>query len=387
MSGQFSIIPCYDSPSSQTPTQQQGRDFAIVAGAQVDTRMSPINIGLDSGAMPPQSGGHVHRASIKSAAREDLGFALSHPNELTFEEPRERRFSVPTGPKDMADAMGTISANGNDEGDGDGNQSFFGSSSTFSFMKHIKRTVEKRSSSLSPQELDFRTPAPSGILGMEHFGWQKKSRDDDGFLEDLEYFILPRRSVADHLIDCYWTWVHSLYPFLHRPSFMRTYNQLWTAQGSSASNHDSGIESKPPCRMFRSILNLIFAFGCQFSSSIPASRRDSSSDVFFKRSRLLMHVDILGPGSILLVQALLLMGQYLQSTKYPNRCWNVAGLAIRVAQGLGMHLDSTSQNQNSVVEREVWRRTWHGCILLDRFVQSISVIAEFPIASKPFLTD
>ncbi|KAA8911525.1 fungal-specific transcription factor domain-containing protein [Sphaerosporella brunnea] len=368
MDGRYPAIPCYDPLPNQMPQQQLAPGFLTVDGVRTEIGMSPIGAGISSGAMASQPGRHVHRSSIKSATREAPGFIIGHSNDLSFGE--DRRFSGPVAPKDTADAMGTILADNDDKGEGDENHSFFGSSSAFSFMKHIKRTVaKKRSSSLSPQDVDFRALASNGMGGMEPPVRQTQSRDDDGFLEDLEDFVLPRRDIADHLIDCYWTWVHSLYPFFHRPTFMATYEQLWTGSEFPHPGGEPGVsEVKPPGRMFRCILNLIFAFGCQFSSSIPSSRRDSSSDVFFKRSRLLLHVDILGSGSILLVQALLLMGQYLQSTKYPNRCWNVAGLAIRVAQGLGMHLDTTSANRKSVVEREVWRRTWHGCILLDRVV-------------------
>jgi hypothetical protein len=331
--------------------QQQGSTFTAVAAAgfRADTRMSPI-----------ESPGLIFGGPFTEPAGADGS--------------REKRFSIPSGPKDRADAMGATSSNDDDEAEGDENQSFFGSSSMLSFMKHIKQTVEKkRASSTSPRDLDCRTPRGAG--GMEPLGWQKKSRDDDSFLDDLEDFILPGRSVADHLLDCYFTWVDPLYPYLHRPSFTATYEQLWAAYGdpNSGSEWEMGLpDRKVPDRTFRCILNLVFAFGCQFSPAIPPSRRDSSSDVFFKRSRMLLHIDILGPGSIHLVQALILMGHYLQSTKFPNRCWNVAGMAIRVAQGLGMHLDSTSANRKSVVEREMWRRTWHGCILLDRLVKFTS---------------
>ncbi|CCX33498.1 Similar to Uncharacterized transcriptional regulatory protein C3C7.04; acc. no. O14130 [Pyronema omphalodes CBS 100304] len=294
------------------------------------------------------------------------GYVTGPSNELPFqEETHTRRYSqsmpppVPVQIKEGADAMGA--STGDDEIEGE-NESFFGTSSTLSFMKQIKRTVViKRTSSASPQDFHVRTPTGN----VEGLPAKRRRKEDDDFLEDLEDFVLPPRSTADHLVECYWIWVHSLYPFLHRPTFMRTYQQLFDY---SVTNGEGNPEARPPGRMFRCVLNLVFAFGCQFSPSIAPSRRDSSSDVFFKRSRLLLHVDILGSGSILLVQALLLMGQYLQSTKYPNRCWNVVGLAIRVAQGLGLHLDSTSVNRKNIVEREIWRRVWHGCILMDRIV-------------------
>lgn len=345
----------------QLNQQQPPRNYTLGA----DMGLNRMDTGPLPSASIPQPGSHL----LYSGTPEGAEFAPAHSKELdvTVEEPRERRFSVTAGlpPKARADAMGATSSSGGDGVDGDENESFFGSSSAVSFMKQIKQTVDKKKTcSKSPEELSFCTPAP----GFES-AWERKPRNDDGFLEDLEDFILPPRRIADHLLECYWTWVDSLYPYLHRPTFMQTYNQLWTNSAFPGSNDDAlfgSYESKPPGRLFRCILNCVFAFGCQFSSNIAPARRDSSADVFFKRSRLLLHVDILGCGSIQLVQALLLMGQFLQSTKYPNRCWNVAGLAIRVAQGLGLHLDSTSAKRKNNVEREIWRRAWHGCILLDR---------------------
>ncbi|KAF8537535.1 fungal-specific transcription factor domain-containing protein [Trichophaea hybrida] len=317
-----------------------------------------------------QSGSRLYQVTTTAIAAPSPGYIHGPSSELPFpDEVRARRSShsaAPAGGKDGADAMGTTST-GDDEVDRDENGSIFGSSSTVSFMKQIKRTVaNKRTSSQSPQQVPARIP--SGATEEVETTLPKKPKNNDEFLEDLEDSVLPLRSIADHLVDCYWIWVHSLYPILHRPTFMRTYQQLFEHSALNEDSIQNSLpEGKPPGRMFRCLLNLVFAFGCQFSS-ISSVRRDSSSDVFFKRSRLLLHVDILGSGSIFLVQALLLMGQYLQSTNYPNRCWNVVGLAIRVAQGLGLHLDSTSQNGKSIVEREVWRRVWHGCILMDRVV-------------------
>lgn len=270
----------------------------------------------------------------------------------------------PPPPKERADAMGATSPN--DGGDGDsGPSGFFGSSSAMSFMKQIKNTVHQKliNSASPPDRMIFGSGA-----GSDSSDSVRRTKHEDDFMEDLQDFILPPRSIADHLVDCYWTSVHTLYPFLHRIEFMKIYDSLWAAKPAFNGTMQAIPGRRAPGRLFRCILNLVFAFGCQFSESITPSRRESSSDVFLKRARELLHFDVLDSGSIELVQALALMGQYLQSTKYPNRCWNVVGLAIRVAQGLGMHMEATSQNRASIIEREMWRRTWHGCIVLDRIV-------------------
>lgn len=286
---------------------------------------------------------------------------LMRRNSITIPAP-EKKLLPPTAPNDRVDAMGATSPT--DAADSDNPAGFFGSSSTSAFMKQIKSTVHKKliSSASPPDQSIFGPTAGSETSETLH------RRHTDDFMEDLQDFILPPRSIADHLVDCYWIYVHSLYPFLHKPSFMKIYNSLWDRPSPPNSTHPPPTRRRPPGRLFRCILNVVFAFGCQFSSSITPSRRESSSDVFLKRARELLHFDLLDTGNLELVQALALMGQYLQSTKHPNRCWNVVGLAIRVAQGMGLHLECTSQNRPTVLEREMYRRAWHGCIVLDRIV-------------------
>ncbi|RSL90031.1 hypothetical protein CEP51_000891 [Fusarium floridanum] len=46
----------------------------------------------------------------------------------------------------------------------------------------------------------------------------------------------------------------------------------------------------------------------------------------------------------------------------------VVGSAIRMAQGLGLHLPETSADRSDPGERELLRRIWYGCILMDRMV-------------------
>lgn len=260
---------------------------------QLLIHMSPITDHL------AQSGSQL-QPHVKS--KHEAGYTVGY-SKLSFpEEVRECRFSNSVVTKDKADGMGATTGGGEDKGMGE-SESFFGTSSTASFMRQIQQTVDKKNLiSLSPTDHAVRTPVGgSGECPLKQHG--------DDLPENAEDFILPQRNVADHLVDCYWTWVHSLYPFLHRPTFLGMYNSLWANEDFT---QNAQPDFKLPGRMFRCILNLVFAFGCQFSPSIAPSSRDLSSDVFFKRSRLLLHVDILGSGSIQLVQALLLMGQYLQ---------------------------------------------------------------------------
>jgi len=177
--------------------------------------------------------------------------------------------------------------------------------------------------------------------------------------------VLPRRRVADDLLGQYWEFVHILFPVLHEPTFMTAYEKSWTSQP------DGGTISDERCRefeeaLFFSTLNIMLALGTRFSNSVPETEKRDTARDFYNRSRQIFAYDVLDCSSIPVLQLVLLQGIYLQSTTEVSRCWNVIGVATRMAQSLGVHLDQTSQRQKPIYAREMGRRLWHSCLVLDR---------------------
>jgi hypothetical protein len=72
-------------------------------------------------------------------------------------------------------------------------------------------------------------------------------------------------------------------------------------------------------------------------------------------------------GTALIVQYLLLMGQYLQGTQKSVEAWAVHGLAVKAAFQLGLH-SSEASKAFSPLDREIRKRVWFGCVVLDRYV-------------------
>ncbi|CAN9305884.1 unnamed protein product [Alternaria alternata] len=70
------------------------------------------------------------------------------------------------------------------------------------------------------------------------------------------------------------------------------------------------------------------------------------------------------------VQLLLLMSQYLQGSERSIETWNIHGLAVKAAYQLGLHSSDAMQN-HSAVEAEIRKRTWFGCVILDRTLYKI----------------
>jgi hypothetical protein len=151
-------------------------------------------------------------------------------------------------------------------------------------------------------------------------------------------FSLPPRQQVDWLLEIYFTNNHIFYPWVHKESSMATYERIWTNHANVADKSllDVGLGGPHcPVPLFHCALNAMFAIACEFSNMEPRDKRNTSM-MFYERMKSLMNIDILDSGSLAYVQALLLVAIYLQCTTYPRRCWNVIGMAHRMAVGLGL---------------------------------------------------
>jgi hypothetical protein len=202
--------------------------------------------------------------------------------------------------------------------------------------------------------LETREPVGPGVgLFGRHSLQASRGSSEFGEASEMDY-ILPMRSTADNLLSIYWSEIHPFFPYVHKPSFQKQYDDLWERDAS------------PGARRFHCMLNTIFALSCQLNRNLrPKARRAASSSYFYRAKRLL-HFDLFEPGTLEDVQALLLMGQYLQNTTAPAKGWAVVGSAIHSLQGLRLHQDGTKTPASTQRDREMFRRIWHGCHMMDR---------------------
>jgi hypothetical protein len=116
--------------------------------------------------------------------------------------------------------------------------------------------------------------------------------------------------------------------------------------------------------VFNVALNAAFALGCEGSNTATDQPEDAAAD-FMDRAFGLLHTDLLDDPTLSLVQTLLLVIEYLQSTQKVNKTWSLVASVCAMAQGLGLHL-SHNDSQYTVLEIEMRRRAWHGCVFYDR---------------------
>jgi hypothetical protein len=241
-----------------------------------------------------------------------------------------------------------------DEGTNTGE--FFGISSAGSFTAQIKKAIDIRLGKPGTGPSNSVPATSRSVLGVTGAG--------DAPAPELSYVLPPRRQ-ADHLMELYWFYVDPLYPFLDRKRWTNAYNAIFA--GTVIDFNE---------RIFVATLNIIFALSTQLHESQSLEQREQSSETYFRRAQELLPMSPWESGSLELVQCLLVTSQYLQSTYNPHQTWMVVGSAIRMAQGLGLHLPETSADRSDPGERELLRRIWYGCILMDRYVRRTRAVVK-----------
>ena len=170
---------------------------------------------------------------------------------------------------------------------------------------------------------------------------------------------LPDRAHADKLVDIYWHYVHPIESILDREQFGREYTAIY-------SQH----KHRPYHNIWLSILNSVFALAVQRQESIPLQQRDEEGNRYFQRAWALLNPEIVlwNPGSLELVQCLILLSRYFNCTNNQQKTWMTAGLAIRLAQNMCYHLPESQRPSEPHNDNQSKQRVWARCVALDRLV-------------------
>ena len=228
--------------------------------------------------------------------------------------------------------------------EGTSTREYFGTSSAGSFTKQIKRAIEAKLGNNRGSDSESASRRAQMV----------PTTSTRAIVNDTNR-VLPTRRQADHLMGLYWTHADPLYPFLDREKWDEAYRGIFDGSVINVEEHT-----------FLATLNVVFALATQLYESQTPEQRDESSNVYFNRAQDLLPLNTWDTGSMELVQYLLLSSQYLQSTDHPHQTWMTVGSAVRIAQGLGLHLRETSTEHPDANQRELLRRVWYGCVLMDR---------------------
>lgn len=211
--------------------------------------------------------------------------------------------------------------------------------------------------------------------------------------------VMPDLAAQEHLLDIYFTYVHPAFPVLHKEAFWDGYkahqNPSTADTPSPASDGQSSKSPSPFHRARRNISPLLllsmFSIAERYSpsSSLPPSSPALSSassfreptpmwtagDQYFNVAKNLLD-NTYASSLPSTVQALLLLGYREIGIGAMAQAWVYTGMAVRMAQDLGMHRAADGWARADVGrlfgprELQERRRIWWGCVILDGYVST-----------------
>lgn len=218
-----------------------------------------------------------------------------------------------------------------------------------SFMAELKRTIlcrtdnSKQGSSVESRDEMNRPTRPRKVTTDRKAG----AADDD-----VDVSLLPERKHADRLVSIYLTREYVNLPILDLSSFHSKYRALFSEE----------VELEGDTDIFAATLNMVFAL----ASLTMHPDKQNVAETHFTRAENLVPLGGFRGESVGHVQIHILSSQYLLAMNDLGAAWQSIGNAIRIAQSLWLHLGSGSQHLTMQHDRELARRLWYGCIVMER---------------------
>lgn len=154
-----------------------------------------------------------------------------------------------------------------------------------------------------------------------------------------EAFILPENSLADNLVEAYFTHINPVCPIVDEETFMSQYRRR--------------DPSDPPSLL---LLQAVFLVGAHISQERPD--RDTLKATFFRRAKMLFDGRLEKNRDFVVQSALLLTWHSDGGEDIGGNSWFWVGIAARTALGLGMHRDVGTTSRFIHHDMRTWRRIW-----------------------------
>ncbi|KAJ5819148.1 hypothetical protein N7474_004739 [Penicillium riverlandense] len=161
---------------------------------------------------------------------------------------------------------------------------------------------------------------------------------------------LPSKNIADRLLAQYFACIHSVLPVLHWPSFTKEYEKVY--------------ESGSLVGVSREWAAILFGvFGCGVVHTLGPKREEEGKEYVRISTGI---IDIWEDNFNLdRARAALLVSIFLYEINSKSASWVWIGSAVRVAQEIGLHIDSGPWPP---LEGEMRKRLWWGLYTWDRLL-------------------
>ncbi|EGN92361.1 hypothetical protein SERLA73DRAFT_99356 [Serpula lacrymans var. lacrymans S7.3] len=204
----------------------------------------------------------------------------------------------------------------------------------------------------------------TGDEDSENFWVRKRPEFDSCFPWELAgktivdpNYVFPDDDLGLALVDLYFNYINSLYPFLHRPSFESSIAEGLHLRDSS----------------FGAVYLLVCAVGSRWSDDPRVFLENTTSEhscgwKYFEQVQMVRKT-LLGPPCLYDLQVYCLSVIFLQGSSAPQACWTIVGIGVRLAQDVGAHRRKV-YNPKPTMEDELWKRAFWVLVTLDRISSS-----------------
>lgn len=165
-----------------------------------------------------------------------------------------------------------------------------------------------------------------------------------------------------HLMDKYFCYHYPYFTTLSRRMFERDYRR-----GKASLAYDGTVY----CSSL--LVNTMLALGCHFTDipeayGVPGDSRTKGDHFFNEAKRLIVENSEYEKPRLVTVQALALMSVREAGCAREARGWVYSGMSFRMAQDIGLNLESESLEKDRLTEHEIDARriTFWGCFLFDK---------------------
>ena len=212
-----------------------------------------------------------------------------------------------------------------------------------------------------------------------------------------EDVTLPDAATQERLLEIYFAYVHPILPILHKKSFLEELCVIYLAifldaaltSLSRNAIRQCGNNFNPPSpsqfgrrRLHISPLLLlaIFSVAARYTSTHDNDKPPSESamwtagDEYLAEAKRLLDLSY-SASRPATCQALLLLGYREIGIGAMAQAWLYIGMAIRMAQDLGLHKNADQWTHGGVslfthVELQERRRIWYACVIMDKYVST-----------------
>ncbi|KAF9463229.1 fungal-specific transcription factor domain-containing protein [Collybia nuda] len=197
---------------------------------------------------------------------------------------------------------------------------------------------------------------------------------------------LPESSVQDHLLRLYFTYVHPSIPIVNKRAFFEAYKTGRAMDSPQSPESDPAISVSPFSRRRRHIPTILllamYAIAARYSDDSSTPQPSDTSIMWEAGDDYLNLAKVILDGTYAssrpsTCQALLLMGYREVGIGAMAQAWTYIGMAIRMAQDLGMHRSADDWAREDLGGRlfgdwelDERKRIWYACVIMDKYVST-----------------